>query len=75
MPQWLVKKITGKSRGISGEFYEADIPSIGLLSAPPYLFFKEDSPEIVAKDQLIPTTNLILSILRAAEKLSISELK
>jgi hypothetical protein len=69
IPQWIVRKTTGKARGISGEFYEAGKPVVGLLSNPPYMFFKEDTPETVARDQLVPTTNLIISILRAADEL------
>jgi len=69
IPQWIVKRTTGKARGISGEFYEAGVPVIGLLPNPPYMFFKEDTPATVARDQLAPTTDLIISMLRTADTL------
>ncbi len=75
IPQWLVKQTTGKARGISGELYEADAPVVGLLTSPPYMFFKEDTLETVAKDQLVPTTNLVISILRTADILPLEELR
>lgn len=75
VPQWLVEKITGKSRGISAEFHEFGLPVIGFLSNPPYMFFPEDTMEAVATDQLVPTANLIASILKTAEKLSVEELR
>jgi hypothetical protein len=75
IPQWLVKQTTGKARGISGELYEAGTPVVGLLSNPPYIFFKEDTLDTVAKDQLVPTTNLVISILRTADTLAIEELR
>lgn len=75
IPQWVVKQVTGKARGISGEFYEAGAPVVGILPNPPYIFFKEDTPEAVARDQLAPTADLVISILRAADTLEIGELK
>jgi len=75
IPQWLVKQTTGKARGISGEFYEAGAPVVGLLPNPPYIFFKEDTLDTVAKDELVPTTNLIISILRTADTLPLDELR
>jgi hypothetical protein len=75
VPQWLVEKITGKSRGISAEFHEFGLPVIGFMSNPPYMFFPEDTMEAVATDQLIPTANVIASILKTADKLSVEELR
>ncbi len=75
IPQWVVKKISGKSRGISGEFYEADAPVVGLLPNPPYIFFKEDTPETVARNQLAPTADLVISILRTADTLPLEKLR
>jgi hypothetical protein len=75
VPQEFVLKATGKARGISGEFYEAGFPVVGLLSSPNYLFFKEDTPEAVAEDQLVPTVEVILSILRAADDYPIETFK
>jgi len=74
IPQWLVEKITGKSRGISAEFHEFGLPVVGLMSNPPYMFFPEDTMEAVATDQLVPTANVIASILRTADGLSIGQL-
>ena len=74
IPQWLVKQTTGKARGISDEFYEAGAPVVGLLPNPRYIFFKEDTPDTVAKDRLVPTTNLIISLLRTADTLPLEEL-
>ena len=75
VPQWLVKKITGKARGISAEFHEIGIPVIGLLSNPPYMFFPEDSMAAVAVDQLVPTANFMATILRRADAFTIDELR
>ncbi|MBW1774815.1 MAG: M28 family peptidase [Deltaproteobacteria bacterium] len=75
IPQWLVEKITGKARGIAGEFYEAGIPVIGMMSNPPYMFFPEDRPDAVATDQLVPTANLMASIIRTADGFSFEELR
>lgn len=75
IPQWLVKQTTGKARGISGELYEAGAPAVGLLPNPPYMFFKEDTLETVARDQLVPTTNLVISILRTADTLPLEEVR
>ena len=75
IPQWLVAKITGKARGIAGEFYEAGIPVIGMMSNPPYMFFPEDRPDAVATDQLVPTANLMASIIRTADAFSLEELR
>ena len=75
IPQWIVKQTTGKARGISGELYEAGAPVVGLLPNPPYIFFKEDTPETVARDQLAPTTDLVISILRTADTLPLEELQ
>lgn len=75
IPQWLVEKITGKSRGISAEFHEAGFPVVGFMSNPPYMFFPEDTMQAVAIDQLVPTANIIASILRTADELSMEELK
>jgi Zn-dependent M28 family amino/carboxypeptidase len=74
IPQWLVEKITGKSRGISAEFHEFGLPVVGLMSNPPYMFFPEDTMEAVATDQLVPTANVIASILRTADGLSLDQL-
>ena len=75
IPQWLVTKITGRARGITGEFYEADLPVIGLMSSPPYMFFPQDTPDAVATDQLVPTANLMASIIRTADTLSFDDLR
>jgi Zn-dependent M28 family amino/carboxypeptidase len=75
IPQWLVEKITGKSRGISAEFHEIGLPVIGFMSNPPYMFFPEDTMEAVATDQLVPTANVIASILRTADGLSMEQLR
>lgn len=75
IPQWLVEKITGKSRGISAEFHEFGLPVVGFLSNPPYMFFPEDTMAAVATDQLVPTANLVASILRTADSLSMEELR
>jgi hypothetical protein len=75
IPQWIVKRVTGKARGISGEFYEAGVPVIGLLPNPPYMFFKEDTPATVARDQLVPTTDLIISMLRIADTLPMEKFR
>ncbi len=69
IPQWAIKKVTGKSRGISGEFYNAGFPVVGFLSGPPYLFFLEDTLDTVATDQLAPTANLLISMIREADDL------
>lgn len=74
IPQWLVAKITGKARGISAEFHEAGLPVIGFMSNPPYMFFPEDTVTAVARDQLVPTANLIATILRSADKFTLKEL-
>jgi hypothetical protein len=74
IPQWLVEKITGKSRGISAEFHEFGLPVIGFMSNPPYMFFPEDTIDAVAADQLVPTANVIASILRTADGLSMDDL-
>jgi hypothetical protein len=75
LPQWIVKQTTGRSRGISGEFYDAGAPTVGILPNPQYIFFKEDTPDAVARDQLVPTANLIISMLRAADELPLDELR
>jgi hypothetical protein len=33
------------------------------------MFFQEDTPATVARDQLVPTVDVIISILRAADTL------
>lgn len=38
-------------------------------------YFKEDTPEAVAEDQLVPTVGVILSILRAADEYPIETFK
>ena len=75
IPQRIVKKLTGKARGISGEFYEAGAPTVGILPNPPYIFFKEDTLEAVARDQLVPTADLVVAMLRTADELSLDELR
>jgi hypothetical protein len=75
VPQWLVEKITGKSRGISAEFHEVGLPVINFMSNPPYMFYPEDTMEVVATDQLVPTANVIASILRTADNLSKEDLR
>lgn len=75
LPQWLVAKITGKARGIAGEFYEAGLPVIGMMSNPPYMFFPQDTMEAVATDQLVPTANLLASIMRTSDTLSFDDLR
>ncbi len=75
MPQRVVKKLTGKARGISGEFYEAGAPTVGILPNPLYIFFKEDTLEAVARDQLVPTADLVVAMLRTADELSLDELR
>jgi peptidase M28-like protein len=75
IPQWLVEKITGKSRGISAEFHEFGLPVIGFMSNPPYMFFPEDTEKAVAVDQLLPTADVIASILRSSDGFSLNELR
>lgn len=75
IPQWVVKQASGKARGISGEFYEAEIPVVGLLSYAPYMFFMEDTPATVARDQLVPTVDMIISIVRTADALALNEFR
>ena len=75
IPQWMVEKITGKARGISAEFHKIGLPVVGVMSNPPYMFFPQDTPAVVAKDQLIPTANLISSILRATDELTWQDLR
>jgi hypothetical protein len=75
LPQWVIKQTTGKARGISGEFYEAGAPTVGILPNPQYIFFTEDTPDAVARDQLVPTADLVISMLRAADELPLDELK
>jgi len=75
IPQWIVKTLSGKSRGISGEFYEGGAPSVGLLPNPPYFVFKEDTLKTVARDQLVTTTDLVISMLRAADTFPLEKLK
>ena len=74
IPQWLVAKITGKARGISAEFHGAGLPVIGFMSNPPYMFFPEDTMAAVATDQLVPTADIIATILRTADKFTFKEL-
>ena len=75
IPQWIVKALTGKSRGISGEFYDAGASVVGLLPAQPYLVFKEDTLKTVARDQLAPTADLVVSILRTADEVPLDQLQ
>ena len=75
IPQWVVKRVSGKARGISGELYEAGAPVVGLLSNPPYLFSKEDTPAAVARKQLAPTTEIMISILRTADRLPLNRFR
>ena len=75
IPQWLVEKITGKSRGISAEFHEFGLPVVGFMSNPPYMFFPEDTMDAVASDQLVPTANVIASILRTADGVPLEDLR
>jgi hypothetical protein len=75
VPQRLVQAMTGKARGISGEFFEAGLPTVGLISAEPYLNFPEDRLEAVAEDELVPTTNLLIALLRAADRYPLSEFR
>ncbi len=74
LPQWLVEKITGKARGISAEFHEIGLPVIGFMSNPPYMFFAEDTMAAVAIDQLVPTANLMATILRTADGYELEDL-
>ena len=75
IPQRVIQVVTGKARGISGEFFEAGIPSVGLISAEPYLTFPEDTLEAVAEEELVPTTNLLIALIRAAEQYPLSEFR
>jgi hypothetical protein len=75
VPQWIIRATTGKARGISGEFFEAGLPVVGLLSAPPYLFFPEDTLETVAEEELVPTANLLIALIRAADRYPLSEFR
>ena len=75
IPQRLVRATTGKARGISGEPFEAGLPTVGLLSAEPYLNFPEDTLEAVAQEELVPSTNLLIALIRAADKYPLSELR
>jgi hypothetical protein len=54
---------------------ECGIPAQKGMSNPPYMFFPEDTTEAVATDQLVPTANIIATILRTADDLSMEELK
>ncbi len=51
------------------------MPVVGLLPSPPYMFFQEDTPDTIARDQLVPTADLLISILRTADTLPLSDLK
>lgn len=75
IPQRLVRATTGKARGISGELFEAGLPTVGLLSGEPYLNFPEDTLEAVAEDELVPSTNLLIALIRTADKYPLSELR
>jgi len=75
IPQRLVRATTGKARGISGEPFEAGLPTVGLLSAEPYLNFPEDTLEAVARDELVPSTNLLIALIRAADESPLSEFR
>jgi len=72
IPQRLVQATTGKARGISGEPFEAGLPTVGLISAEPYLNFPEDSLDAVAEEELVPSTNLLIALIRAAERYPLS---
>ena len=72
IPQRLVQATTGKARGISGELFEAGLPTVGLISAEPCLNFPEDTLEAVAEDELVPSTNLLIALIRAAENYPLS---
>jgi hypothetical protein len=51
----------------AAEFHEHGLPVVGFMSNPPYMFFPEDSMAAVATDQLVPTANVIASILRTEQ--------
>jgi hypothetical protein len=72
IPQRLVQVTTGKARGISGEPFESGLPTVGLISAEPYLNFPEDTLEAVAEEELVPSANLLIALIRAAEKYPLS---
>ena len=75
IPQRLVQLTTGKARGISGEPFEAGLPTVGLLSAEPYLNFPEDTLEAVAREELVPSTNLLIALIRAADEYPLGEFR
>jgi hypothetical protein len=75
IPQRLVQATTGKARGISGEPFEAGLSTVGLISAEPYLNFPEDTLEAVAEEELVPSTNLLIALIRAAERYPLSEFR
>ena len=45
------------------------------MSNPPYMFFPEDTIEAVATDQLVPTANLMATILRTADGYAMDDLR
>ena len=45
------------------------------MSNPPYMFFPEDTMEAVATDQLVPTANLMATILRTADAYELDDLR
>jgi hypothetical protein len=75
IPQRLVQVTTGKARGISGEPFEAGLPTVGLISAEPYLNFPEDTLTAVAQEELVPSTNLLIALIRAAEEYPLREFR
>ena len=74
MPQSVMRATTGRSRGVTGELCDAGMPVVGLLAGVPYIFFKEDTPAAVAVDQLVPTIDLLATLLFRADRLSRAEL-
>ncbi len=48
---------------------------INFMSNPPYMYYPEDTKEVVATDQLVPTANVIASILRTADNLPKEDLR
>ena len=73
VPRSAMRATSGRSRGVTGELCDAGLPVVGLLAGVPYIFFKEDTPA-AAMDQLVPTIDLLATLLFRADRLSRAEL-